>query len=78
MSKDEPRIPPAQEEWISQTGKPRCAVEGQLVEGGKCTVIAVRERGGVTLYPHGVEQLAVWLDRAASRDLGLFVAGDES
>lgn len=48
------------EPLVSQTQHARCAVEGQLVDGGgACTVVLIRDRDGWLLYPHGVTGMAV-------------------
>lgn len=45
---------------VSQTQHARCAVEGQLVNGGEaCTVVFIRKHGEWLLYPHGVTGMAV-------------------
>lgn len=45
---------------VSQTGRPRCAVEGQLVNGGGvCTVVLIRDPEGWIFYPHGDPGMAV-------------------
>lgn len=71
----EQEMPATQDDWVSQTGKPRCVLSGRLLDGDKCTVIVVRDRDGVTFYPHGGEKLAVKLDRHAVRDLLDFLGG---
>lgn len=46
--------------FISQTGQPRCAVQGELLNGGgACTVVLIRESSGWVLYPHGATGMAV-------------------
>jgi hypothetical protein len=46
--------------FISQTGQTRCAVQGELVNGGgTCTVVLIRESTGWVFYPHGATGMAV-------------------
>lgn len=46
--------------FVSQTGQTRCAVEGQLINGGgACTVILIRDPAGWVFYPHGDPGMAV-------------------
>lgn len=46
--------------FVSQTGRVRCAVEGQLVNGGGvCTIILIRDPEGWIFYPHGDPGMAV-------------------
>lgn len=69
------------EPYISQTGRERCAVEGTRVGGehaGLCTVVALRGRDGVELYPHGDGGLRVDLDPAAAVVLGRFLTREDT
>lgn len=46
--------------FVSQTGRVRCAVEGQLLNGGgACTVVLIRDPKGWIFYPHGDPGMAV-------------------
>lgn len=49
-------------QFISQTDRTRCAVEGRLVNGGgACTVVLIRDQDGWVLYPHGNTGMAVFI-----------------
>lgn len=63
---------------VSQTGTPRCAVEGQRRgdETGPCKVLALRVQDGYDLLPHGLDGMRVHLGRDAARELGDFLTGD--
>lgn len=52
---------PRQDPWISQTGRPRVAVEGRLVSGEPCTVVFICESGEWLRYPLGLDKAAVRL-----------------
>lgn len=52
---------PRQDPWISQTSRPRVAVEGRLVSGEPCTVLFIREPEEWLLYPLGLDKAAVRL-----------------
>lgn len=76
MSEQKPPSPAA---WISQTDNDRCVVYGQRTDGsGKCTFVIVRDRDGVTVYPHGAEQFGVRLGNGDSRTAGLFMAREDA
>lgn len=62
---------------ISQTERPRIAVEGRRIgtETGPCTVVAIRTPDGCEMYPHGVPTFALFLARDAAARLGEFLRG---
>lgn len=58
--------------FISQTDRPRCAVEGRLVNGGgACTVVLIRDPAGWVMYPHGSAGMGV---RIAAPDAAVMAA----
>lgn len=69
--------PPEPEEFVSQTGRPRCAVEGRRVgdETGTCTVVVIRHPDSYDMFPHGASKLGVRLNHDAARELGAFLGG---
>lgn len=54
----------------------RCAVEGELLEGGPCTMVVILDPPDhVVFYPHGVPGLAVRILITDARRLGVFLVG---
>jgi hypothetical protein len=48
----------------------RFAVEGRRIDGsGQCNVVAIRDRRGWVLYPHGMTGLGVLIADDAARTL---------
>lgn len=69
-------LPP--EPIISQTQKTRCAVEGQLANGGgACTVVLIREGADWLFYPHGVTGLAVHITGPSATKVARTILGED-
>ena len=66
------------ESFVSQTEHTRCAVEGQLVNGGgACTVVLIQEHADWLLYPHGVTGMAVRIRKRDAAKVAATILGED-
>lgn len=68
-----------QDQFISQTTRARCAVEGRLVNGGgACTVVLIRDPAGWVMYPHGDPRMAVFIPAPAAAAMATTILDNDS
>lgn len=66
------------EPFVSQTEQTRCAVEGQLVNGGgACTVVLIRECTEWVFFPHGVTGMAVRINGRDAAKAAATILGED-
>lgn len=66
-------------QFVSQTTRPRCAVEGRLVNGGgACTVVLIRDADGWVMYPHGDPGMAVFIAAPAAAAMAATILDNDT